>query len=92
MTIEKAIYQLTDLIRDRESFCHRDDFDEVFLQDIKACKVGIKALEKRKPKRLIKFGEDHYDCPDCMKSFNGAVKFHYCSGCGQALDWGEKDE
>ena len=34
MTTEKAIYQLTDLIKDRESFCHRDDFDDVFLQDI----------------------------------------------------------
>ena len=45
MTIEKAIYQLTDLIKDRESFCHRDDFDEVFLQDIEACKMGIQALE-----------------------------------------------
>ena len=92
MTTEQAIYQLTDLIRDRESFCHRDDFDEVFLQDIKACKAGIKALEKRKPKRLIKFGEDHYDCPDCMKRFNGFVQFRYCSGCGQALDWSEENE
>lgn len=46
MTTEQAIYQLEDLIKDRESFCHRDDFDEVFLQDIKACKKGIKALKK----------------------------------------------
>ena len=46
MTIEKAIYQLEDLIKDRESFCHHDDFDEVFLQDIEACKKGIKALKK----------------------------------------------
>ena len=45
MTIEKAIYQLEDLIKDRESFCHHDDFDEVFLQDIEACKMGIQALE-----------------------------------------------
>ena len=54
MTIEQAIYQLTDLIKDRESFCHRDDFDDVFLQDIKACKAGIQALEKRIPKKSQK--------------------------------------
>ena len=50
MTTEKAIYQLTDLIKDRESFCHRDDFDDMFLQDIEAydsmkrgaCKLSIK--------------------------------------------------
>lgn len=45
MTTEKAIYQLTDLIKDRENFCHRDDFDDMFLQDIEACKMGIQALE-----------------------------------------------
>ena len=91
MTTEKAIYQLTDLIRDRESFCHRDDFDDVFLQDIEACKAGIKALEKRKPKRLVKFNETFYSCPDCMKYFNGMVKPRYCSGCGQALDWSDEN-
>ena len=46
MTIEKAIDQLEDLIKDRESFCCHDDFDDVFLQDIEACKMGIKALKK----------------------------------------------
>ena len=35
MTTEQAIYQLTDLIRDRESFCHRDDFDIVIQADVK---------------------------------------------------------
>ena len=44
MKIEKAIYQLEDLIKDRESFCHHDDFDEVFLQDIEACKMGVPAI------------------------------------------------
>ena len=52
MTIEQAIYQLEDLIKDRESFCYRDDFDEVFLQYIEACKAGIKALEKQVPKKI----------------------------------------
>ena len=52
MTTEQAIYQLGDLIKDRESFCHHDDFDEVFLQDIEACKMGIQALEKQIPKKV----------------------------------------
>lgn len=52
MTTEQAIYQLTDLIKDRESFCYRDDFDDVFLQDIEALKVGITALEKQVPKKI----------------------------------------
>ena len=47
MTIEKAIYQLEDLIKDRESFVDNDyDLDNVFRQDIEACKKGIKALKK----------------------------------------------
>lgn len=92
MTTEKAIAQLEDLIKDRESFLRRDDFDEVFLQDIEACKMGIQALEKRKPKRLVKFNETFYSCPHCMKYFNGMVKPRYCSGCGQALDWSDENE
>ena len=47
MTIEKAIYQLEDLIKDRESFVDNDyDLDNVFRQDIEACKKGIQALKK----------------------------------------------
>ena len=53
MTTEQAIYQLTDLIKDRESFCHRDDFDDMFLQDIEALKIGISALEKQVPKKVV---------------------------------------
>ena len=45
MTTEQAIYQLTDLIKDRESFITDDDSCNVFKQDIKACQKGIKALK-----------------------------------------------
>ena len=77
MTTEKAIYQLTDLIRDRESFCHRDDFDDMFLQDIEALKIGISALEKLMPKKAESTGavivskgriEKFYVCPRCTKT------------------------
>ena len=103
MTIEKAIYQLTDLIRDRESFCHRDDFDDVFLQDIEALKVGISALEKQVPKKIVwdsfddvSNGETHAFylacCPNCgNEAFDIETENgnKFCPDCGQALDWSD---
>ena len=95
MTAEKAIGQLNSLMNDRENHVHCDDFDDMFLQDIEACKAGIQALEKQVLKKLVRFNENFYTfytCPDCMKYFNGMVKPRYCSGCGQALDWGDDHE
>lgn len=98
MTTEQAIYQLTDLIKDRESFCHRDDFDDVFLQDIEALKVGISALEKQIPKKVLNLMLNDGDgylikvfkgiCPYCQC----IVTNEYCSRCGQALDWSDENE
>lgn len=106
MTAEKAIYQLTDLIRDRESFCHRDDFDDMFLQDIEALKVGISALEKQVPKKVKRefitvngcitcFETDV--CPACGNDFyiedlGQTMYYSFCPDCGQALDWSEENE
>ena len=42
----KAISQLEDLKRDRLSFIHNNDLDEVFLDDIKAISLAINALKK----------------------------------------------
>ena len=102
MTTEQAIYQLTDLIRDRESFCHRDDFDEVFLQDIEACKMGIQALEKQMPKKVIwesaKNGKIYAFywacCPNCGNDIcdEDNVELKFCTDCGQALDWSDENE
>ena len=101
MTTEKAIYQLTDLIKDRESFCHRDDFDDVFLQDIEACKMGIQALEKRIPKKVKKeFATvggcitcfETTVCPSCGENFEETGYYDFCPDCGQALDWSDEDE
>ena len=98
MTTEKAIYQLTDLIKDRESFCHRDDFDDVFLQDIEACKMGIQALEKQVLKKpIVKLsyicGKKYY-CSKCNRYICADYdkKKSYCYNCGQALDWSDNDE
>ena len=96
MTTEQAIYQLTDLIKDRESFCHRDDFDDVFLQDIEALKVGITALEKQVPKKVLNLMLNADGKP--AKVFKGICPYcqcivtnEYCSRCGQALDWSDSD-
>ena len=49
---EKAMFQLNDLIRDRESLLRGDaEYDAVFKEDIKALKTAIKVLEKADYKR-----------------------------------------
>ena len=102
MTTEQAIYQLTDLIKDRESFCHRDDFDDMFLQDIEALKVGISALEKQMPKKVIWENEKNSKtylfswayCPNCQTLIcdEPFEECEFCSNCGQALDWSDENE
>lgn len=42
----KAIAQLEDLKKDRLSFVHNNELDDVFLNDIKAISLAIKALKK----------------------------------------------
>lgn len=42
----KAIQQLESLKRDRLSFVHNNELDEIFLNDIKAISLAIKALTK----------------------------------------------
>lgn len=42
----KAINQLEELKRDRLSFIQNDDSDEIYLNDIKAITLAIKALKK----------------------------------------------
>lgn len=56
MNSVKAIAQLEELKRDRLSFIQNDESDEIYLNDIKAISLAIKALKK---------------CPDIKdKSFN----------------------
>ncbi len=42
----KAIAQLEDLKKDRLSFVHNNELDDVFLNDIKAISLAINALKK----------------------------------------------
>lgn len=46
MNSVKAISQLEDLKRDRLSFIHNNELDKIFLDDIKAISLAIKALKK----------------------------------------------
>lgn len=46
MNSVKAIMQLESLKRDRLSFVHNNDLDEIYLNDIKAINLAIKALNK----------------------------------------------
>lgn len=96
MTAEKAIEQLNSLMNDRENHVHRDDFDDMFLQDIEACKAGIQALEKQVPKKVIWKNEIFLwaYCPNCGNDIcdEDNVELKFCTDCGQALDWSEDHE
>ena len=50
MTIEKAIYQLEDLIKDRESFMVGDYDKSIYDRDKEALQTAITALGKQIPK------------------------------------------
>lgn len=106
MTIEKAIEQLEDLIKEAESHMTENKFDdEIFIDDKTALEMAIQALDEitiqalekqvlKKP--IVKLSYicgkkyycsecKHYICADCN------TKKSYCSNCGQALDWSDKN-
>lgn len=79
------------------------NFDELIKsgvnQAMEECELTIgmtlkEAVEKQIPKKAnisIKGTTDYntsVHCPTCHKMLTG-IKPHYCSECGQALDWGE---
>ena len=95
LTIEQAIYQLSDLIKDAET--HRDgngELDDVFQNDIEALKMGQEALDRQMPKapRGDYDSVPHYRCPNpkckmSVKTYDDSPKRPFCLWCGQALDW-----
>lgn len=62
-----------------------------------AFETAIKALEKQIPQKPSPTGEDNvryamnYVCQSCGKHFTGTGIADYCYHCGQALDWGDKE-
>ena len=99
MTIEKAIYQLTDLIKDRESFMVGDYDKSIYDRDKEALQTAITALEKQVPKKVLNLMLNDGDgylikvfkgiCPYCQCI---VVTNEYCSRCGQALEWSDENE
>lgn len=62
-----------------------DSYGLYLMKDNK--QIVLKALKRNEPMKPIKDKEDHR-CPKCAH----IVDNHYCSDCGQALDWGKENE
>lgn len=62
MNSAKAIIQLEDLKRDRLSFLHNNELDGIYLQDIKAISLAIKALKK-----CPNIQDNNFKCRVCGK-------------------------
>lgn len=87
MTDETAIRQLVSLINDRESLCTGDkEYDEVFLDDIEALKIGLGAVAERAEKRFIS-----ECCPYCNEratvewSLSKDGHSWFCPHCGNKI-------
>lgn len=94
MNNKEAIWQLNSLIENSKSF-HEEDGD-IWEQDIEALNIAKQALEKQIPKKPLHESLADRFCPVCgayinfdalNESAEEAPKF--CSGCGQALYWGD---
>lgn len=96
MTIEKAIYQLEDLIKEAEShMTGNKSYDEIFVDDKTALEMAIQALEKQIPKKVIwKYAFYWACCPNCGYNNFDVEKeeSNFCPDCGQALDWSDENE
>lgn len=74
MTFDRAIE-----ILDPE---HREHYDSVETVE-EACRVGMEALKRCKPTKLI----NGIYCPYCHVP---ALGYNYCPNCGQAIDRSKK--
>lgn len=104
MTIEKAIEQLEDLIKEAESHMTGNKIDDEIPIDDKTAlemaiqaldEITIQALEKQVPKKIIwKYDTFWACCPNCGYDNYDMEKeeSNFCPDCGQALDWSDNDE
>jgi len=96
MTTEQAIEQLEDLIKEAESHMTGNKVDdEIPIDDKTALEMGIQALEKQVPKKVVNF---MLNDGKLIKVFKGICPYcqcivtnEYCFRCGQALDWGDEN-
>ena len=96
MTIEKAIYQLEDLIKDRESFMVGDYDKSIYDRDKEALQTAITALEKQIPKSEPKEKTGQWEiaigydiertvmCDQCRKMAYEPSNF--CPNCGAKME------
>lgn len=76
MTIEKAIEQLEDLIKDRESFMVGDYDKSIYDRDKEALQTAITALEKQVPKKI-----PAVNTPCHVKAFDSDTETVYTYSC-----------
>ena len=80
MKIEKAIAYIKPLCTATHYSCSNMEDNKEHLV------LAIKALEKQSLKKVIMDFDNEWICPICGAS----VGYKYCSICGQALKWEEK--
>lgn len=73
-----------ELFKERLVFIKEHYSEEVKCYE-EALEIGIQALEKQIPKRLI--ASQCVTCGNALLPFEG----NYCSKCGCRLDWGDSD-
>lgn len=100
----KNLYNIAKVILSSES-CKKFNMDSLPYENLKSwTDVCITALEKQMPKKpaIIVFWAktEVFYCPCCMKRIISKIDNEwvagshqkYCSDCGQALDWEERNE
>lgn len=94
-----VLYQLNDLIKDRQSFLTGNAADDkVWLADIEALQAASKAVNKQIAKPMKKEQDSCFtvDCPTCgarygLSSNRCGLDEEYCTYCGQLLSgWNAK--
>ena len=46
------------------------------------------AVEKQKPKNIVKIREGEYCCPKCYTVYDDCIfEYDHCINCGQAIKW-----
>ena len=99
MTNQEAIINLkvilSEIIECEESICYVTDIDAEPLR------LAIKALEKQIPKKpiceVVEIKSErqqsyirYLKCPNCKRNIDEENTVHFCTYCGQAIDWSDE--
>lgn len=70
--------------------CEHCEYDYDSEDYEKALVTAIRALEKQIPKKVVPFENNPYlDACQCCGRIKSIYGDHYCSYCGQRIDWSE---